>query len=504
MGFVFAASGSAIGLGNIVFFPANAYTFGGGAFYLPYFISLLVVGIPLMVLELGLGHQQRRAYPAALRRVAGGKGEFLGWWALANTTLITLYYVAILSWVMGMLLGSLGPLWSPATPLSGFAVDQLPNPAGFFFRLVSSWLPILLIGIVWLFNALIVRSGANSIQRAVRIFVPLMWVLMLVLVARGTTLDGGNHGVWSLFAPDFGAMTNLAVWKGAVSQIFFTLSVGFGVMTAYGSYLPRRSDQSNNAVLISFLNCGFEYIAGIAIFAVLFAFAAVPQASTVSMSFFIVPQGVGQLPGGPAIVTLFGSLFFLLLLLAGLSSTASMVESVVAALLDKLSLPRRPTVVAVCTLGALGSVAFVLPQVVDPAMRDNGTLGLTLLDLVDHWAFGYGLLIVGLSQCLLLGRLRRIRSIRTRINADSIWHLGRWYDRLIGVVIPAILSMILIGSIVGEIRTGLYGASYAGNFSPNWTWLRSAPIAACAVWCFVPSALAAFLTRLPPKKEAGR
>ncbi|MEM8931591.1 MAG: sodium-dependent transporter, partial [Acidobacteriota bacterium] len=114
-GFVFAASGSAIGLGNVVFFPANAYRYGGGGFYLPYLVALVVVGIPLLALELGLGHQQRCAYPAALGRLAGRRGEMLGWWALVNTTAITLYYVAILSWVGGMLIGSVGPLWQEAT-----------------------------------------------------------------------------------------------------------------------------------------------------------------------------------------------------------------------------------------------------------------------------------------------------------------------------------------------------------------------------------------------------
>ncbi len=109
MGFIFAASGSAIGLGNIVFFPANAYRYGGGAFYLPYLVALVSVGIPLLILELGLGHQERKAFPAALRQVAGPRGEFLGWWALANTTFITLYYVAILGCVVGTFLGALGP-----------------------------------------------------------------------------------------------------------------------------------------------------------------------------------------------------------------------------------------------------------------------------------------------------------------------------------------------------------------------------------------------------------
>ena len=503
MGFVLAASGSAIGLGNIVFFPANAYRYGGGGFYLPYLIALFAVGIPLLVLELALGHQKRRAYPAALRTVAGGKGEFLGWWALANTTFITLYYVAILSWVAGMLFGALGPLWQDRTALPGFSAGALPNPHGYFFHLLSSWGPMAFVFGIWAINGIIVRRGAAGIERAVKIFVPAMWLLMLMLVVRGVTLPGGSQGVWNLFSPDLGALADASVWQGAFSQIFFTLSIGFGVMTAYGSYLPRRSDQANNALLVSCLNCGFEYIAGVAIFAILFAFAVVPQASTISMTFLVVPQGIGELPGGATVVTTFGVLFFLLLLLAGLSSTVSMVESVVSALRDKFSLGRSSTVLAVCALGAFGSSFFVLPQIVNPGLENDGTLGLTLLDLLDHWAFTYGLLVVGLSQCLLLGQKRRIEGIRQGINDGSAWALGRWYDRLVGGVIPLLLGLILAASIAGEVRGGLYGASYAENFDASWSWLAAAPVAALATWLLLPTALAAVLTRWRSAREGG-
>jgi NSS family neurotransmitter:Na+ symporter len=116
VGFILAASGSAIGLGNIVFFSANAYKFGGGAFYLPYFIALFVIGIPIMILEFGLGHFTRRAFPESLHRLAGKKGEFVGWWALMNSSFITLYYITILGWVVGMLVGALGGLWQASFP----------------------------------------------------------------------------------------------------------------------------------------------------------------------------------------------------------------------------------------------------------------------------------------------------------------------------------------------------------------------------------------------------
>ncbi len=503
VGFILAASGSAIGLGNIVFFSANAYKFGGGAFYLPYFIALFVIGIPIMILEFGLGHFTRRAFPESLHRLAGKKGEFVGWWALMNSSFITLYYITILGWVVGMLVGALGGLWKASFPTPAFATHSLPNPYGYFFHMLSTWRPLLFVALVWFLNGVIVRKGVATIEAAVKVFVPLMWIFMIVLIVRGVTLPGGMHGVWLLFTPDFEVMKNPAVWQGAFSQIFFTLTLGFGVMTAYASYLPRNSDQTNNAILTSLMNCGFEYIAGLAVFSILFAFAMVPQASTLAMMFFIVPKGIAQLPGGSPAVIGFGLVFFVLLLLAGLSSSVSLVEGLTCSLIDKFRIPRIRAITIFCILGFLGSSLFTLPHVVNPGIENDGTLGLTLLDLTDHWAFSYGLLIVGLLETLLIGWVYGVRKLREDVNAHSRIRLGAWYDVLVRYVIPGLILFILIYGVVGEITGGLYGTSFAPNFARGWRWLAASPWAVLFLWMAVSVGLALLFTHLggyPPHR----
>jgi len=498
LGFILAASGSAIGLGNIVFFSANAYRFGGGAFYLPYFIALFVIGIPVMILEFGLGHYTRVAFPQSLKKLAGTKGEFVGWWAIFNASYITMYYITILAWVLGMLLGSFGSLWKESLPVPAFGLGegQLPNPYAYFFAMLSSWKPVIFVVIVWLLNVLIVRRGAATIEPAVRVFVPLMWVFMIALIVRGVTLPNGGQGVMLLFTPNFSVMKNPEVWQGAFSQIFFTLSLGFGIMTAYASYLPKKSDMVNNALATSFLNCGFEYIAGLAIFSVLFAFAMVPKASTLSMMFFIVPQGISQLPGGPAAVTSFGILFFVLLLLAGLSSSVSLVEALVAAVIDKFGSGRAKTVAVFCAVGIMGSVAFSLPQVINPGLENDGTLGLTLLDLVDHWAFSHGLLIVGLIECILIGWVYGADRIRRSINAESAFKLGCYFDVLIKFVIPALILFVLGNSIYDEVTGSIYGSGFVGNFAEPHSWLRLLPRMVLVVWISLSALAALVMTRV--------
>ncbi len=495
LGFILAASGSAIGLGNIVFFPGNAYKFGGGGFYLPYFLVLLIVGLPMLILELGLGHLTRAALPRALARTAGPWGEFVGWWALMNTAVIALYYVTILGWVIAMAIGSLGQLWHETVPVDGFTMSSLPNPQGYFFATLSTFVPVVLVILVWLMNAWIVRRGAETIEKAVRLFVPAMWVLMSLLAIRGLTLEGGLDGVWYLFTPDFGIMKDVAVWQGAFCQIFFTLSVGFGVMTAYASYLPPKSDQPANAIVISCLNCGFEVLAGIGIFAILFATSMVPQASTLSMTFFILPQGIAELPGGRSVVIAFGLLFFGLMLLAGLSSSVSMAESLVSAAVDKFAISRRQAILGLTLFGITGSTLFAWPTVVDPALVNNGTLGLTLLDLTDHWVFSYGLLIVGFLEAVLLGWIFGAKRLRESIQRNSAWRLGPWFDALVQWVIPGSILLVMGYALWIELSGGLYGASYVDNFVPAGTWLDTLPRLVPILWLVGSAGLAWLLAR---------
>lgn len=489
LGFVLAASGSAIGLGNIVFFSSNAYQYGGGAFYLPYFLALFVLGIPVMITEFGLGTMTGRSFPEALYRVAGRKAEFVGWWSLASALFITMYYVTILGWALGMMFGAFGSLFEGGVtaPFAPFQEPtEGPSAMVFFFNLISTWWPLLCVLAIWGMNLLILSKGTSTIERAVRIFVPLMWVFMIGLIVRGLTLDGGLDGVLYLFTPDLDGIAEPAVWKGAFSQMFFSLSLGLGTMTAYASYLPRNADQVNNSLLVSFLNCGFEYIAGIAIFSLLFVFALNPAGSTLSLSFFAIPQGITSFPWG---VRLFGFLFFFLLVIAGLTSSISLIEGPASALIDKLGISRRKALAMIAVPGIVGSLCFSLPQVIDPALAGNGTLGLSLLDVMDHWAFNYSLLTVGFLECIMVGWVLGADRLRQAVNEHSKLPLGRWFNVLIRYVAPALLGTVIVWNLYDEFSADvLYGAGVdLGGFG----WI---PFVIPFVWFLGSLAIAGYLT----------
>lgn len=496
LGFILAASGSAIGLGNIVFFASNAYQYGGGAFYVPYFIALFVIGIPVMILEFSMGTMTGRSLPVALRRLAGPKAEFVGWWSLSSALFITMYYITILGWAVCMMVGALGQLLEPGTtaPFAPFAEPSAePSAVAYFFNVIASYWPLLAVLSVWGANVLILWKGTATIERAVRVFVPLMWLFMIGLIVRGLTLEGGFDGVLYLFTPNLSGITQASVWQGAFAQMFFSLSLGLGTMTAYASYLPKDADQINNSMLVSFLNCGFEYIAGVAIFALLFVFALNPAGTTLSLSFFAIPQGIAALPAG---VKAIGFLFFLLIVIAGLTSSVSLVEGMASALIDKLDIARSKALAMVMIPGALGSLAFALPTIVDPGLVNNGTLGLNLLDILDHWAFRYSLLTVGFFECIMIGWVFGADKLREAANQHSKFQLGAWFDGLIKFVVPAILLFVL-GWNLWEDTLGadwLYGTHNAQG-DPNplgaFDWL---PVAIPIIWLVGTITIAAYLT----------
>jgi len=270
--------------------------------------------------------------------------------------------------------------------------------------------------------------------------------------------------------------------------MFFSLSLGLGTMTAYASYLPKDADQINNSMVVSFLNCGFEFIAGIAIFSMLFAFAIVPAGGTLSLSFFVIPQGIAEFPFW---IKGFGVFFFFLLVIAGLTSAVSLVEGQASALIDKLGISRAKGLTMVMIPGIIGSLAFALPQIIDPAISSGGTLGFSLLDMLDHWAFGYSLLIGGLIECVMIGWVLGADKLRTFVNEHSKFTLGKWFNVQIKFVIPTILTLVIVGTLWQDLSGGLY---QSGTDFGNFNWL---PAAIPVFWIIATLIISAVLTNRP-------
>lgn len=462
VGFLLAAVGSAVGLGNIWRFSYLAYEHGGGAFLVPYLVALVTAGIPLLILEYAVGHERVGSAPLAYAKI-NKRWEWLGWWAVTFVMFgIVLYYTVIISWCLNFFLLSFDLGWGD-------------NPNNFFFKqflrvsdspsdLGEIRTPIFFgLMVIWFLNwAIVYRGIKKGIELANIILMPLLLLLTTVLVFWSLTLDGAVQGLKAYFTPDFSHLVKPQVWIDAYSQIFFTLSLGFGIMIAYASYLPEKANISGSALLTALINSGYSLFAGCAVFAVL-GFMAFTEGKPMSevvtqsigLAFVAYPKALSLMPGG----NLFGALFFLCLVVAGLSSAISIIEAFVSAIVDKFGINRKPLVTLVCILGFFGSIIFTTRG------------GLLWLDIVDHFVTHYGLVVVGIMECIIVGWLFNLPLLRSHINRVSSIQLGVWWDLLIKFFVPTVLTIILLGDLYQELKKPYGGYTWTSLILIGRDWL---------------------------------
>ncbi|HIF9441397.1 TPA: sodium-dependent transporter [Photobacterium damselae] len=458
-GFILAAVGSAIGLGNIWRFPYMAYENGGGAFFIPYLFAMLTAGIPFMIMEFTLGHKLRSAAPRAFAKL-GGKYEWLGWFQVFIAAVIAVYYVAVIGWAISYLGFSFKQSWGSDTNAFFFSEylklgEHSPSQLGGFQLHIA--IPMM---IAWAITFAAIYSGVKGgIERASKIMMPLLFIMVLGLITRVVFLPGALDGLNYLFQPDFSKILDAKVWSAAYGQIFFTLSVGFAIMIAYSSYLPSKSDINNNAFMTVLINCGFSITAGVLIFAVLGYMAqeqAKPLTEVVSagvgLAFVTIPAAINLLPA-PYIL---GPLFFLALVVAGLSSHISIIEAVTSAVIDKLNWSRKKAAIVVCGTGFIVSMAFAT----------NG--GLLLLDLVDYFINNVALLSSCLLELLIVGWLVKIADIRQYANSISDFTIGKWFELCIRFISPTMLAIILVTNLYKTLAEGYGGYDMSDLLTLGW------------------------------------
>ena len=442
-GFILAAVGSAIGLGNIWRFPYVAYENGGGAFLIPYLAALLTAGIPLLILEYTVGHRFRGSPPLAFRRLSR-PAETIGWWQVGICFIIATYYAVIIAWAVRYTGFSIGLQWGddPEGFLFGQFLKVADTPglgssyvAGVLWPLIAVW--VVTLGVL----ALGVRRG---IERASKIFIPLLVVLFGALVVRALFLEGAGIGLDALFSPDWSAITDGSVWVAAYGQIFFSLSVGFGIMVTYASYLRRRADLTGSALVAGFANSSFEILAGIGVFAVLGFMAAASDvpvnevaAEGIGLAFVAFPQIISTMPAGDV----FGLLFFGSLVIAGFTSLISIVQVVVGAVQDRTGMGRLPAVLSVGGATALVSILLF------PTDR-----GLYALDVVDHFINQYGIALAALVVVIVVAwALRRLATLQAHANLTSAVPVEAWWRVVLGVVTPVVLGWMMWDSLRAEL-----------------------------------------------------
>ena len=445
--FIFAAIGSAVGLGNIWRFPYVTYDNGGGAFMIPYLVALLTAGIPLLFLDYALGHKFRGSAPLAFRRLSQ-KFEWFGWWQVMINVIIGLYYAVILGWSVSYTIFSFTRAWGK-------------DHAGFFFNEYLHMSKDVGVGLdfvsgvalptfgIWLFILCVLALGVQKgIGKSSGFFMPLLTVMFTLLVLSSLFLPGATKGLNALFTPDWGKLLEPSVWIAAYGQIFFSLSICFGIMVTYASYLKKETDLTGAGLVVGFANSSFELLAGIGVFAALgfMAQAGGKEVSDVATSgiglaFIAFPAIIDQVPFGGLI----GVLFFGSLLFAGVTSMISIIEVIIAAVQDKLHWKRVPATVVVC-----------VPMAIVSTILFGTTTGLPVLDVLDKFVNNFGIVAVAFFSLASISICKYLPQLAEHLNHYSSFKLGKKWQFVVGVLTPIVLGYMLISEAYTIVTKG-YG-----------------------------------------------
>lgn len=447
-GFIIAAIGSAVGLGNIWRFPYVAYENGGGAFLIPYLIAIFAAGLPLLFLDYAVGHKYRKAPPTAYKKLMNS--EALGWWQVMVTLLIGIYYASVLSWAGSYMFYSIGQQWGTDTE-KFFFTSYLQNGEGLAFGFV----PTLFIGlvIVWTVVMFILYGGVKKgVELSNKIFMPLLVILFSILVVQALRLPGAVDGLNAFFTPNWEAMANYKVWLAAFGHIFFSLSVGFGIMLTYSSYLKRKTNLTGSGLVVALANSSFEILAGIGIFAAL-GFMAYSAGSSVDevvsggigLAFIAFPKIISSLGAGG---DLFGFLFFASLTVAGVTSMVSILQVPIAAFQDKLGWSRKRAVTIIAGGSAIVSTILFSTH-----------SAITFVDIIDYFANNIGIVGGGLLSIILVTWFRRplLKELQQHVNQYSSIKLGLGWNILLTIVTPLSLLVALALTLKSIFAEGYGG-----------------------------------------------
>lgn len=472
--FIFAAIGSAVGLGNIWRFPAVAYENGGGAFILPYLIALLTAGIPLLFLDYAIGHRWRGSAPVAWRRFRRWT-EFIGWWQVLIALIIALYYALILAWATNYTIFSFDQRWGDDA--GAFFGKYTQALEGADATIAFDYVPAVLISmiVVWLAVIVVMALGVQKgIAASSAIFIPLLIIMFVILVVRSLFLPGAIDGLDAFFTPNWAALTDPKVWIAAYGQIFFSLSVAFGIMLTYASYLKKKTDLTGSGLVVGFANSGFEILAGIGVFSAL-GFMAQAQGvaidevvtSGVGLAFIAFPTIISEAPAG----ALIGVLFFGSLVLAGFTSLISIVEVIIAAVQDKFGLARVPATLAVS-----------IPLAVVSTVLFSTTMGLPLLDVMDKWVNEYGIVAAAAVSTIIVSYvLRGLPTLRDHLNLRGSFPIGWIWMVCVAVIAPLVLGVSLILSTIDLVTSGETYSGYPGWFNLVFGWLMAIGLVVAAI-----------------------
>ncbi|MBX0357926.1 sodium-dependent transporter [Halobacillus sp. Nhm2S1] len=433
LGFMLAAMGSAVGLGNIWRFSFVAGNNGGGAFLILYLLFVLLIGVPLLLTEVSIGRKAESDVVGSFQKLAPKTPWYLtGFFGIASAFLILGFYAVVAGWAIFY-------FWNYING-SFFTSPEVGYDGAFGQFISHSWHPIAWTALFMILTIVIVLSGVKKgIEAANKIFMPLLAIILIGLAVFSLSLDGASEGLQFLFQPDWTAFSNPSIYIAALGQAFFSLSLGMGAMLTYGSYLKKENKLPSATLGIGIMDTFFAIISGVVIFPAVFAFGIDPSSGP-PLVFITLPSIFEQMPFGGII----GLVFFFALILASLSSSVSILEVPTAYFMRAFGWTRFATSVLV------GSIMFVLGIGVSlgfglwSGVTPIGDLN--ILDSMDYIASNILLPLGGLSMALLVGwYFKKSEALEATDMKNGL--IGNVWFTIVKFIAPVMIIVIFLNQI---------------------------------------------------------
>ena len=454
-GFLMAAVGSAVGLGNIWGFPYKMGISGGFPFLLIYLVLVVCVGYVIMLGELTIGRKTGKGVLAAYSDLSR-KYVWLGWMGTICPFLIMAFYTVLGGYAIKYMVGNFGDLLGASWGIGG------ADSGDYFSEFLSSQGEAIIYTLVFCFATFIIVAGGVSkgIEAFSKIAMPALFLLLLAVVVRSVTLPGAAEGIAFMWKPNFEVFEGtgwITVLGRAGGQMFFSLSLGMGCMITYGAYLSKKENIERNAILVPIFDTAAALLAGLAVMPAVFAFGMEPTGGPGLL--FVTLQGVFEAMGG-FFGSLFGFLFYLFVVIAAITSSISLLEVATATLIDnkiaKGEYPRRILYSLICSI-----IIFALACIVTmDGLGTNGLqrpLGFIWLDFFDLFAEGIMMPLGAMVMSLIIGWKLGPKWMNDEITADgSVWNSKRFSMTCFRYIAPLMMAFILVGQLNGFFGWGLF------------------------------------------------
>ena len=435
LGAIAAAAGGAVGLGNIWRFPYMVGENGGAAFILIYLLFIFFLGMPVLLCELTIGrHAQSNIIDAFGRITPKHKGwVWIGIMGFICSIFVYSFYSVVAGWTFHYV------VLSCRGSLMGLSAEEISN--GFFDFMTAPWAPLLPMGVIFLLTGVIVTAGIQKgIERFSKILMPILVGLMLLLCVRAVTLPNAQEGLAFLFKPDFSKLSRSAVLS-ALGQAFFSLSIGMGAVMIYGSYIRKEDNLFKTSLAVATADTMVALLAGIAIFPAVFAFGLSP-ASGPSLVYEVMPNVFNAMHGG----VFFSIFFFILLTIAAITSTISLLEISVSYITEKTKLKRSVVTMAVSfVIFAIGTLASLSLG----KLSDMTICNLTFFDFLDTLTSTYLLPIGAIGITIYVGWIFPKEKLINELSNAGTLKIGwfKFFYFIVRYIAPIALILVLIFGI---------------------------------------------------------